>query len=100
MGCGTTGCASCEAARWALPVTTFGIRVSLYTGVVELNASWLAALVLVALPVIKLLAYDASEGGIVVFSPALVEGVVEDLIVVPRANCIMASASSYFQAML
>ena len=46
-------------------------------GIVKLNVTQLAALVLVAMPAMTLGASDASEGGVVVFNPDLATGIVE-----------------------
>ena len=99
LTCGATGCAACGAVCWSLPVTSFGIRVSLNTGVVELNTAWLASLVLVAMPAMKLGDSDALAVGVVLFAPSIAEGVVEELIVAYCDCCLMASASDSFHYM-
>ena len=55
---------------------------------------------MVDIPVMTLGAQDASDGRVVLFTPDLVEVVVEELIFAPRDNCLMASASKSLQALL
>ena len=100
FSCGATGWASYGTAQCEPPVKTLGLWVSFNTGVVELNLAWLAALVLVAIPVMTLVALDESEGRVVLFAPYLAENVFEGLIVAPHARCMMASASASRQDLL
>ena len=66
----------------------------------ELNAAWYAALVLVDVTMMTLEESGASVSGVIVFAPALAEGVVEDFIVAICACCLMASASASFRYLL
>ena len=66
----------------------------------ELNAARLADLVLIYMPVVTLVDLDASVGGFVVFAPALVGSVFEELIIAPRNCHLMVSYPASFQSLL
>ena len=61
-----------------------------------MNAERRAALLMVAVPVTTLGASGASAGRVVVFSPSLAEGVVEELSVAPNYHSLIAAASASF----
>ena len=68
--------------------------------VVELKAEWSTAVVLAAATVTTLGASDASSGRVVVFAPALEEGIFDYVLVAPHACCLMAYASAHCRDLL
>ena len=62
----------------------------------QFNVERRAALLLVSVLVITLGASGASAGRVVVFSPSLAEGVVEELSVAPNYHSLIAAASASF----
>ena len=65
-----------------------------------MSTAWRAALVLLEMTVITYGYLDVLSVGVVVFAPALSEGIVEEFIISLSARCLVRSASASCQVLL
>ena len=65
-----------------------------------MSTAWRAALVLLEMTVITYGDLDVLSVGVVVFAPALSEGIVEEFIISLSARCLVRSASASCQVLL